>query len=101
MIEETLRRIVARNKEAREASSAMSSRVISAILSGSSEELSDVIDELAAGIEGSAGNLLQEQGENQQSGGTDSSAEPTSEPAGTASQSGSGEPVGEEERVGQ
>ena len=100
MIEETLRRIVARNKEAREASSAMSSRVISAILSGSNEELSDVIHELEGSLKGSAGEILREQGEAEQSGGTNGSAEPTSEPAGTTGQSGSGEPVGAEERVG-
>ena len=100
MIDETLRRIVQKNQETRAAYATMSSRVISAILSGSDQELSDVIDELATSLEGSAGDVLQEQSEDQQSGGTDGSAESTSKPAGTAGESGSGEPVGTEESMG-
>ena len=100
MIDETLRRIVRKNQETRAAYATMSSRVISAILSGSDQELSDVIDELAGSIEGSAGDVLSQQSKDQQSGGTDGSAESSSEPAGTTGESGSGKPVGTEESMG-
>ena len=100
MIDETLRRIVRKNQETRAAYSSMSSRVISAILSGSDQELSDVIDELAGSLEGSARDVLSQQGEDQQSGGTDGSSEPAGEPAGATGESGSGESVGTQESVG-
>jgi len=94
MIDETLRRIVQKNQETRAAFTTMSSRVISAILSGNDKELDDVIDELAGSLNGSAGEVLREQGETEQLGGTNSNPEPPGQPAGTASESGSGESVG-------
>ena len=79
----------------------MSSRVISAILSGSDEELENVIDELAGRIEGSLGEVLPEQSQDQQSGGTDSGAVPASEQQAATGESGGGKPVGEKEPLGQ
>lgn len=79
----------------------MSSRVISAILSGSDEELDNVIDELAGSIEASLGDVLQEQDQDQQSGGTDSGAVATGEQPAAASQPGSGESLGTEDALGQ
>lgn len=78
----------------------MSSRVISAILSGSDEELDNVIDELAGRIEGSLGDVLPEQSQDQQSGGTDGSTVPASEQQAATGESGGGEPVGTEESLG-
>ena len=78
----------------------MSSRVISAILSGSDEELEDVIDELAGSLETGAGDVLQEQSQDQQSGGTDGSAVATGEQPAATGESGGGEPVGTEESMG-
>lgn len=79
----------------------MSSRVISAILSGNDEELNSVIDELAGSIEASLGDVLQEQDQDQQSGGTDGGAVATGEQPTATSEPGSGESVGTEDALGQ
>ena len=79
----------------------MSSRVISAILSGSDEELENVIDELAGRIEGSLGEVLPEQSQDQQSGGTDGSAVATGEQQAATGEPGGGESLGTEESMGQ
>ena len=78
----------------------MSSRVISAILSGSDEEFENVIDELAGRIEAGLGDVLQEQSQDQQSGGTDGGAVSASEQQAATGESGGGEPVGTEEPLG-
>ena len=78
----------------------MSSRVISAILSDSDEELDNVIDELAGRIEAGLGDVLQEQSQDQQSGWTDGGAVSTGEQQAATGESGGREPVGEEESLG-
>ena len=78
----------------------MSSRVISAILSDNDEELDNVIDELAGSIETGLGDVLQEQSQDQQSGGTDGSAVSTNEQQAATGESGGREPMGTEESLG-
>lgn len=69
-LEGILRVLVKRNRDARESLAKMTTRVTSAVLSGSSEDLSDADRELASELD----RVFQEQREDSELGSPDSSA---------------------------
>ena len=68
--EDTIRRVISANQDARARHQRVSSRVVAAIISGSEETLDDILTELA----GELGQVLQGAGEDAEPSGADSSA---------------------------